>query len=156
MFARARAASPAIIFFDEIDALAPIRGRSTNSVTDSVVAALLTEMDGISERGEVVVIGATNRKDLIDSALLRPGRLETHLELGLPETAARRALLGITDVPFTDAVDLDELAEQTEGLSFADLTGLLREAALAALRADSSALAVGVDHLEQALRRSRG
>ncbi len=156
VFARARAASPAIIFFDEIDALAPIRGRSTNSVTDSVVAALLTEMDGVSERGDVVVIGATNRKDLIDSALLRPGRLETHLELGLPATSARRALLGITDVPFTKEVDLDELAEQTEGFSFADVTGLLREAALAALRADSSAPAVGIDHLAQALRQIRG
>jgi len=155
VFARARAAAPAIIFFDELDALAPVRGRSTNSVTDSVVAALLTEMDGVSERGQVVVIGATNRKDLIDSALLRPGRLETHLELGLPKTSARRALLGITDVPFDDDVDLDVLAEQTEGFSFADLTGLLREAALAALRVDPSAPAVRLVHLEQALQHIR-
>ena len=155
VFARARAAAPAIIFFDELDALAPVRGRSTNSVTDSVVAALLTEMDGVSDRGQVVVIGATNRKDLIDSALLRPGRLETHLELGLPETSARRALLGITDVPFDDDVDLDVLADQTEGLSFADLTGLLREAALAALRVDPTAPAVRLEHLEQALQHVR-
>jgi transitional endoplasmic reticulum ATPase len=155
VFARARAAAPAIIFFDELDALAPVRGRSTNSVTDSVVAALLTEMDGVSDRGQVVVIGATNRKDLIDSALLRPGRLETHLELGLPKTSARRALLGITDVPFGEDVDLDVLAEQTEGLSFADLTGLLREAALAALRVDPTAPAVRLEHLEQALQHIR-
>jgi transitional endoplasmic reticulum ATPase len=155
VFGRARAAAPAIIFFDELDALAPVRGRSTNSVTDSVVAALLTEMDGVSERGDVVVIGATNRKDLIDPALLRAGRLETHLELGLPEESARRALLGITDIPFADDVDLDEVAEQTEGLSFADITGLLREAALAALRADSSAPVVGKDHLDSAIARLR-
>ncbi len=155
VFARARAAAPAIIFFDEIDALAPIRGRSTTSVTDSVVAALLTEMDGVADRGDVVVIGATNRRDLVDPALLRPGRLETHLELGLPGTSARRALLEITDVPFTAGVDLDVLAERTEGLSFADLVGLLREAALAALRADSTAPAIDVRHLESALEHMR-
>jgi transitional endoplasmic reticulum ATPase len=151
VFARARAAAPSLLFFDELDALAPVRGRSTTSVTDSVVAALLTEMDGIGDRGDVVVIGATNRRDLVDPALLRSGRLETHLELGLPKTAARRALLGITDIPFTDTVDLEHLAERTEGLSFADLTGMLREAALVALRADAGAPAVGPDHLEQAL-----
>jgi transitional endoplasmic reticulum ATPase len=151
VFARARAAAPSILFFDELDALAPVRGRSTTSVTDSVVAALLTEMDGIGERGDVVVIGATNRRDLVDPALLRSGRLETHLELGLPATSARRALLGITDIPFTADVDLDDLAARTEGLSFADLTGMLREAALIALRSDAGAPAVGPDHLAEAL-----
>ena len=134
VFARARAAAPAIMFFDELDALAPVRGSSTTSVTDSVVAALLTEMDGVGERGDVVIIGATNRRDLIDPALLRSGRFEVHLELGLPVQSARRALLGITDVPFADDVDLDQLAGQTDGLSFAGLTGVLREAALNALR----------------------
>ncbi len=109
----------------------------------------------MSDRGNVVVIGATNRKDLVDSALLRPGRLETHLELGLPATSARRALLGISDVPFTDEVDLDVLAEKTDGLSFADLVGLLREAALAALRSDSKAPAVDVLHLDAALAHMR-
>src|SRR5690606_30661130 len=142
VFARARTASPSIIFFDELDALAPVRGRSTTSVTDSVVAALLTEMDGVTERGDVAVIGATNRADLIDPALLRSGRFETHIELGLPDVAARRALLGISDVPFDDDVDLDELAERTEGLSFADMTGMLREAALTALRRDPTARTV--------------
>jgi transitional endoplasmic reticulum ATPase len=151
VFARSRAAAPSILFFDELDALAPVRGRSTTSVTDSVVAALLTEMDGVGERGDIVVIGATNRRDLVDPALLRSGRLETHLELGLPQASARRALLGITDIPFTDEVDLDDLAERTEGLSFADLTGMLREAALVALRIDAGAPAVGPGHLDQAL-----
>jgi transitional endoplasmic reticulum ATPase len=153
VFARARAAAPAIIFFDEIDALAPVRGRSTTSVTDSVVAALLTEIDGISGRGDVVVIGATNRKDLIDPALLRAGRFETHIELGLPEVSARRAMLEIVDVPFAEDVDLDALATRTEGLSFADIDGVLREAALEALRADPKAMTVGNGEIDRALAR---
>lgn len=153
VFSRARTASPSIIFFDELDALAPVRGRSTTSVTDSVVAALLTELDGVTERGDVAVIGATNRPDLIDPALLRSGRFETHIELGLPDVSARRALLDITDVPFADDVDLDELAEVTDGLSFADLTGMLREAALTALRRDTSASTVTWPDLLEARRR---
>ncbi len=156
VFARARAVAPAILFFDEIDALAPVRGRSTTSVTDSVVAALLTEMDGVAERGDVVIIGATNRRDLIDPALLRAGRFEVHIELGLPAVEARRALLGITDTPFAADVDLDQLAAATEGLSFADLTGALREAALNALRRDPSAIEVTQADLDAALQRYRG
>ncbi len=151
VFARARAVAPAILFFDEIDALAPVRGSSNNSVTDSVVAALLTELDGVSDRGDVFAIGATNRRDLVDPALLRPGRLETHLFLGLPAPASRRAFFGISDVPFADDIDLEELIEGTEGLSFAELSGLLREAALGALRRDSSALAVTKLDLEAAI-----
>lgn len=150
VFSRARTAAPSIIFFDELDALAPVRGSSTTSVTDSVVAALLTEVDGVSERGDVAVIGATNRPDLIDPALLRSGRFETHIELGLPDIEGRRALLAITDIPFDDTVDLDRLAETTEGLSFADLTGMLREAALTALRRDTSARTVSWEDLTSA------
>lgn len=155
VFARARAAAPSILFFDEIDALAPVRGRSTTTVNDSVVAALLTELDGVGDRGDIVVIGATNRKDLIDPALLRGGRFEVHIELGLPVTEARRALLGISDVPFADDVDLDDLAKATEGLSFADLVSALREAALNALRRDSSALDVTRADIDAALVRYR-
>ncbi len=155
VFSRARAVAPSILFFDEIDALAPVRGSSTTSVTDSVVAALLTEMDGIGERGDVVVIGATNRKDLVDPALLRSGRFETHIELGLPDVEGRRALIAITDVPFSPEVDLDELALKSEGLSFADLTGLFREAALMVLRKEKSELAVGWEELDAALARFR-
>lgn len=152
VFARARAVAPAILFFDEIDALAPIRGNSNNSVTDSVVAALLTEMDGVSDRGDVFVIGATNRRDLIDPALLRPGRLEVHVHLGLPAPEARRAFFEITDVPFAEDVDLDELTAKTAGLSFAELSGLLREAALIALRTDPSAITVTREGLDTAAR----
>jgi transitional endoplasmic reticulum ATPase len=152
VFARARAAAPAILFFDEIDALAPVRGRSTTSVTDSVVAALLTEMDGVGERGDLVVIGATNRKDLIDPALLRAGRFESHIHLGLPNAEARRALFDVADVPFADDVDLSALAAETGGLSFADLAGMLREAALVALRRDPTAITVSAADIEQARR----
>lgn len=155
VFERAKVAAPSIVFFDELDALAPVRGSSTTSVTDSVVAALLTELDGVGERGDVVVIGATNRRDLIDPALLRSGRFEVHIHLGLPGVDARRALLGITDVPFSPEVDLDELAEKTDGLSFADLTGLLREAALEVLRSGGQDLAVGWEQLDVALTRFR-
>ena len=153
VFARARAAAPSIIFFDEIDALAPVRGRSTTNVTDSVVAALLTEMDGITERGNVAVIGATNRADLIDPALLRAGRFETQIELGLPDPKARRALIDLSDVPFAPEVDKQKLADVSEGMSMADLSGVLREAALAALRADRNANQVSWEHLIGAIER---
>ncbi len=153
VFARARAAAPSIIFFDEFDALAPVRGRSTTSVTDSVVAALLTEIDGVGARGDVSVIGATNRRDLIDPALLRAGRFEIQIELGLPEREARRALLDISDVPFANDIDLDRLADITEGMSFADLSGVLRESALDALRSDHDAREVRWAHVEGAVAR---
>jgi transitional endoplasmic reticulum ATPase len=153
VFARARAVAPAILFFDEVDALAPTRGNSTNSVTDSVVAALLTEMDGVSDRGDVFVIGATNRRDLVDAALLRPGRLETHLYLGLPPTESRRAFFGIQDIPFAGNVDTEHYIEATEGLSFADMSGMLREAALQALRRDSTAIEVTKADMDFALDR---
>lgn len=153
VFARARAVAPAILFFDEVDALAPTRGNSTNSVTDSVVAALLTEMDGVSDRGDVFVIGATNRRDLVDAALLRPGRLETHLYLGLPELPSRAAFFGIQDIPFADDVDIDHYIEATAGLSFAEMSGMLREAALQALRRDSSAIEVSRQDMDFALGR---
>jgi transitional endoplasmic reticulum ATPase len=153
VFARARTVAPSILFFDELDALAPVRGNSTNSVTDSVVAALLTEMDGVSDRGDVFVIGATNRRDLVDSALLRPGRLETHLFLDLPAPESRRAFMAISDVPFADDVDPEHIIEATEGYSFADMSGLLREAALQALRRDSTALAVTTEDLDYAITR---
>jgi transitional endoplasmic reticulum ATPase len=122
-------------------------------VTDSVVAALLTEIDGVGARGDVAVIGATNRRDLIDPALLRAGRFEIQIELGLPEREGRRALLDISDVPFADDVDLDRLAEITEGMSFADLSGVLREAALDALRSDHDAREVRAAHVEGAVQR---
>jgi SpoVK/Ycf46/Vps4 family AAA+-type ATPase len=152
IFARARAVAPSIIFFDEIDALVPVRGNSNNSVTDSVVAALLTELDGVADRGDVFVIGATNRRDLVDPALLRPGRLEVHLELSLPAPESRRAYLQISDVPLEDGISEDWLVEATDGLSFAELSGLFREAALQALRRDTSTGTVTKADLDKALK----
>lgn len=151
VFARARTVAPSIIFFDELDALAPVRGSSTNTVTDSVVAALLTELDGVSGRGDVFVIGATNRRDLIDPALLRPGRLEVQLFLDLPAPESRRAFLEITSVPLASDVDLDDLVERTQGMSFADLDGLMRRAAIAAMRDDPHAATVHTGHVDRAL-----
>jgi transitional endoplasmic reticulum ATPase len=110
-------------------------------------------MDGITERGNVAVIGATNRPDLIDPALLRAGRFETQIEIGLPDAQARRALIDLSDVPFAEDIDKGKLAEVTEGMSMADLAGVLRESALAALRADHKARVVEWTHLIGAIER---
>jgi transitional endoplasmic reticulum ATPase len=137
LFARARQAAPTLVFLDEVDALAPVRGQASDGgVTDRVVAALLTELDGVEELRDVVVIGATNRPDLIDPALTRPGRLERLVYVPPPDAAARSAILraAAKDVPLTGDVDLDAVAKDLEGYSAADCAGLLREAALTAMR----------------------
>lgn len=137
LFRRARDSAPSLVFLDEIDALAPRRGQSFDSgVTDRVVAALLTELDGVNPLRDVVVLGATNRPDLIDPALLRPGRLERHVFIEPPDAAARREILRTAgkSVPLSDDVDLDEVAGGLDGYSAADCVALLREAALTAMR----------------------
>jgi len=137
LFRRARDSAPSLVFLDEIDALAPRRGQSFDSgVTDRVVAALLTELDGIEPLRDVVVLGATNRPDLIDPALLRPGRLEKLVFVEPPDAEARREILRTAgkSIPLSDDVDLDALAGEIEGYSAADCVALLREAALTAMR----------------------
>ncbi|HZA09406.1 AAA family ATPase [Mycobacterium sp.] len=137
LFRRARDSAPSLVFLDEIDALAPRRGQSFDSgVTDRVVASLLTELDGIEPLRDVVVLGATNRPDLIDPALLRPGRLERLVFVEPPDADARRDILGTAgkSIPLAADVDLDALAGQLEGYSGADCVALLREAALTAMR----------------------
>ncbi|CAN3126843.1 ATP-dependent zinc metalloprotease FtsH [Mycobacterium sp. smrl_JER01] len=141
LFRRARDSAPSLVFLDEIDALAPRRGQSFDSgVTDRVVAAMLTELDGIEPLRDVVVLGATNRPDLIDPALLRPGRLEKLVFVEPPDAEARTQILRTAgkSVPLAsegpDAVDLASLAEELEGYSAADCVALLREAALTAMR----------------------
>jgi transitional endoplasmic reticulum ATPase len=137
LFRRARDSAPSLVFLDEIDALAPRRGQSFDSgVTDRVVAALLTELDGIDPLRDVVVLGATNRPDLIDPALLRPGRLEKLVFVDPPDAQARREILrgAGKSVPLADDVDLDALAGELDGYSGADCVALLREAALTAMR----------------------
>ena len=137
LFRRARDSAPSLIFLDEIDAMAPRRGQSFDSgVTDRVVASLLTELDGIEPLRDVVVLGATNRPDLIDPALLRPGRLEKLVFVEPPDADARREILRTAgkSVPLSKDVDLDALATELDGYSAADCVALLREAALTAMR----------------------
>lgn len=137
LFQRARDSAPSLIFLDEVDALAPRRGQSSDSgVGDRVVAALLTELDGVEPLRDVVVLGATNRPDLIDPALLRPGRLERLVFVPPPDSDARVDILKASgkSIPLADDVDLDSLARDLDGYSAADCAALLREAALTAMR----------------------
>ena len=137
LFRRARDSAPSLVFLDEVDALAPRRGQSFDSgVTDRVVAALLTELDGIEPLRDVVVLGATNRPDLIDPALLRPGRLERLVFVEPPDADARHQILktAAKSVPLSADVDLEALAADLDGYSAADCVALLREAALTAMR----------------------
>jgi transitional endoplasmic reticulum ATPase len=153
LFDRARTSEPALVFFDEIDALAPARGAVHDSgATDRVVAQLLTELDGIEDLNGVFVIGATNRPDLIDPALLRPGRLESLIYVPPPDAAARGAILGAVTkrMPLEAGLDLDALAAGCEGYSAADLDAVARTAALIAMREDLSALRVTASHFAAA------
>ncbi|HOB50445.1 MAG TPA: AAA family ATPase, partial [Mycobacterium sp.] len=137
LFRRARDSAPSLVFLDEVDALAPRRGQSFDSgVSDRVVAALLTELDGIEPLRDVVVLGATNRPDLIDPALLRPGRLERLVFVEPPDADARFEILrtAAKSVPLSPEVDLKALATDLDGYSAADCVALLREAALTAMR----------------------
>jgi transitional endoplasmic reticulum ATPase len=141
VFARARMAAPCILFFDEIDAIAGRRGGADGATVERMVAQLLTEMDGISEPGGVVVVEATNRVDRMDPALLRPGRFDLVLDIPPPDHGARAAMwrLHTSRMKLRDDIDLDALAAATEGSVGADIAGLCRLAALSALaRADTS------------------
>ncbi|MET8797850.1 AAA family ATPase [Nocardia sp. NPDC004568] len=158
LFQRARDSAPSLIFLDEVDALAPRRGQSSDSgVTDRVVAALLTELDGVEPLRDVVVVGATNRPELIDPALLRPGRLERLVFVPPPDAEARAAILRTTGraVPLAESVDLDRLAAELDGFSAADCAALLREAALAAMRRDVDAADVTAADIAAARRAVR-
>ncbi len=156
IFRRARQYSPAIVFFDEIDAIAPMRGLGSDThVTERVVSQLLTEMDGLIRLDNVVVIAATNRPDILDPALLRPGRFDKIIYVPPPDKRGRLEILRIhtRSVPLADDVDLELIAEKTEGYSGADLEYLVREAALFALRDDINTRRVYMRHFEKALRR---
>jgi transitional endoplasmic reticulum ATPase len=154
LFRRARSAAPSIIFFDEIDALAPRRGSDQNGTTDRVVAQLLTELDGIEEMRDVYVLAATNRPELIDPALLRPGRLDTMIYVPPPDADARAAILraAVRRMPIEKGVDLDSVARGCEGFSAADLTALAREAAMTAMRENIASPSVTAAHFAAALR----
>jgi transitional endoplasmic reticulum ATPase len=136
IFEEARKNAPAIIFIDEIDAIAPKREEVVGEVEKRVVAQLLTLMDGLAERGRVIVIGATNRPDALDPALRRPGRFDREIEIPPPDKKARREILAVhtRSVPLDDDVHLDKIAEMTHGYTGADLAALVKEAAMNALR----------------------
>ncbi|WP_277068598.1 AAA family ATPase [Saccharomonospora viridis] len=153
LFRKAAEAAPSLVFLDEVDALAPRRGQSSDSgVSDRVVAALLTELDGVEPLRDVVVVGATNRPELVDPALLRPGRLERLIYVPPPDAEARGQILraAARNTPLADDVDLDALAARLDGYSAADCAALIREAALAAMRESLAAAEVTARHLEQA------
>jgi transitional endoplasmic reticulum ATPase len=139
IFEEAEEEAPSIIFIDEIDSIAPKRQNVTGEVERRVVAQLLTMMDGLEERGQVVVIGATNRVDAIDPALRRPGRFDREIEIGVPDTDDRLEILQIhtRGVPLREDVTpemLEYLAKHTQGFVGADLLALVQEAAMKSLR----------------------
>ena len=136
VFEEAAKAAPSIIFIDEIDSIAPKRGQVSGEAEKRLVAQLLTLMDGIEARQNLVVIAATNRPEAIDEALRRPGRFDREIVVGVPDEAGRREILGIhtRGMPLADGIDLDDLARRTYGFVGADLAALVREAALEAVR----------------------
>lgn len=167
VFSKARENAPTVIFFDEIDSIATTRGRQTgdSGVSERVVSQLLTELDGLEELEDVVVVATTNRPDLIDPALLRPGRLDRHVHVPVPDADARRAIFEVhtRDKPLAESVDLDAMAAETDGYVGADIEAVCREASLAATREFINSVdpedieesignvLIGEDHFEQAL-----
>ena len=157
-FRKARQVSPTVIFFDELDSLAPSRGGEVGSnVSERVVNQLLTELDGLEEMENVMVIGATNRPDMIDPALIRSGRFDRLVMIGEPGTEGREEIMRIhTDgSPLAPDVSLRELAEVTEGYVGSDLESIAREAAIQALRDDHDADSVEMRHFRGAMERVR-
>ncbi|NHV45569.1 MAG: CDC48 family AAA ATPase [Candidatus Verstraetearchaeota archaeon] len=136
IFEEAEKAAPSVIFIDEIDSIAPKREEVTGEVERRVVAQLLTLMDGLKSRGQVVVIAATNRPEAVDPALRRPGRFDREIAIPMPDKKARKEILQVhlRNMPLADDVNIDELAELTHGYSGADIAALAREAAIRALR----------------------
>jgi transitional endoplasmic reticulum ATPase len=153
-FRKARQVAPTVIFFDELDSLAPGRGGGTGTnVSERVVNQLLTELDGLEEMGDVMVVAATNRPDMIDPALIRSGRFDRLVMVGEPDLEGREQILNIhtEDMPLSPDVSLRELAEITDGYVGSDLESIAREAAIEALREDDDADTVEMRHFRQAL-----
>ncbi len=158
IFEKARQTAPTIIFFDEIDSLAPRRGLSSDShVTERVVNQLLSEIDGLEALHDVVIIGATNRPDIIDPALLRPGRFDRIILVPPPDQKAREQIFKVhtKNMPLTKNVDIRELAAKTEGYVGADIESICREAAIMVLRKDIKGTEVNLDHFNTAMEKVR-
>jgi transitional endoplasmic reticulum ATPase len=137
VFRKAKQASPCILFFDEFDSLVPERGMGENSqVTERVISQFLTELDGLEELKGVLVLAATNRKDLIDSAILRPGRFDFTLEFPLPDEKARQEIfkIHVRGKPVASDINPEVLAQKTEGLTGSDIEVICREASMTAIR----------------------
>jgi len=154
LFKKAKQAAPSIVFLDELDALAPKRGSYDGSrVTETVVNQLLTSIDGLEQLSDLVIIGATNRPDIIDPSLLRPGRFDELLLVGPPDKEAREEIFKIhtRNMPLTEDVDLSELAELTDGYVGADIESICRQAGMIALRENMDAKEVTKEHFMKAL-----
>jgi transitional endoplasmic reticulum ATPase len=156
VFRKARMAAPAVIFFDEMDSLTPQRGAggSDSGVSERVISQLLTEMDGILSLQDIVVIAATNRPNLIDPAVLRPGRFDRLIYVPEPDDKSRLQILKLytTGMPVSKDVDLNQIATQTKYYSGADLENICREAAMHALRRDVNASEVTMRDFQDALK----
>jgi len=157
VFKRAKQVAPSIIFFDEMDAIVPRRGLEAGTrVMENVVSQILTQMSGIEELHDVVVIGATNRPDILDPALLRPGRFDRQLFVPAPDEKARLEIFKVhtKNMPLR-GVDLKKVAKKTEGYSGADIEALCREAGLNALRENMNSKEVSAKHFERAMEKAR-
>jgi transitional endoplasmic reticulum ATPase len=156
IFERARQVSPCIIFFDEIDSLAGKRGMDNGQkVTERVLNQLLAEMDGLEEMNDVLIIGATNRPDMLDAALLRPGRFDKILLVNAPGVEGRETILKIhtRNMPLAKNINLKKIAEDIDGFTGADIEGLVREAAMIALREDIHSKEVSKKNFDEALNK---
>ena len=156
IFERARQVAPCVVFFDEIDSLAGRRGQETGTkVTERVLNQLLAEMDGLEDLKDVLVIGATNRPDMLDTALLRPGRFDKILLVNAPEEEGRLQILEIhtKKMPLEEDVNLKDLARETAGYTGADLEAVVREAAYFSLREDMASEKVSKKHFQEAMKK---
>lgn len=153
IFRKARQAAPSIIFFDEIDSIAPVRGMGDSRASERIVNQLLTEMDGVQGLEGVVVLGATNRPEMVDGALLRPGRFERIVFIPPPSSEGRDQIFRIhtASMPLSDDVNLAELVDLTDGYVGADIKALCTEAGHIALREDFDTKTVGMKHFIEAL-----
>ncbi len=158
VFRKARMAAPAVVFFDEIDSLAPRRGAgfSDSGVSERVISQLLTEMDGVVGLEDIVIIAATNRPDMVDPAVLRPGRFDRLVYVPEPDEKSRLQILKIhtTGVPLAKDVNLAQLVTMTKSYSGADIEAVCREAAMLALRSDLNAKEVTMKNFEEALKKT--
>jgi len=156
IFEKARQASPTVIFFDEIDSIAGRRGSESGSkVTERMVNQLLSEMDGLEEMNDVVVIAATNRPDILDPALLRPGRFDRIVMAQIPDELARESIFKVhtSPMPLSKDVDIKKLAEETKGYTGSDIESVCREAGMLTLREDLSAKEITMKKFDEALKK---